>query len=184
MLQYNNRLLLVSDISCDVNGSIEFLERTCTIEKPFFQYDPIEQREVASDIGHVGVTVMGTDILPSELPRESSEHFGRAILGVVRELVQARTRSSSFAHANNNNNNNNGSHQHGVGVSLLSPGLSNSCITRVDGVLEAGYRYLGPLMNRALDISTSSSSSKKAVVFSENCKRKMTRLRSQSFILS
>jgi alpha-aminoadipic semialdehyde synthase len=125
-----------------VNGSIEFLERTCTIEKPFFQYDPIEQREVASDIGPVGVTVMGTDILPSELPRESSEHFGQAVLGVVRELVQARRCQESS------------SSQHGVNVRLLSPGLSNACITRVDGTLEDGYRYLGPLMSRAAENSS------------------------------
>jgi alpha-aminoadipic semialdehyde synthase len=123
-----------------VNGSIEFLERTCTIEKPFFQYDPIQQREVASDIGPVGVTVMGTDILPSELPRESSEHFGQAVLGVVRELVQARKMSLVGE---------DGHQQHGVDVRLLSPGIANACITSADGELEAGYRYLGPLMRRA-----------------------------------
>jgi alpha-aminoadipic semialdehyde synthase len=134
--------LLISDISCDVNGSIEFLERTCSIEKPFFQYDPIEQREVASDIGPVGVTVMGTDILPSELPRESSEHFGRAVMGVVRELVQARQKMLTEGQ--------NQKQQHGVDIRLLSPGIANACITRADGTLEAGYRYLGPLMRRAV----------------------------------
>lgn len=54
-----NRLLVVSDISCDVNGSIEFLDRTCTIAQPFFQYNPLTQEEVCADIGEKGITVMG-----------------------------------------------------------------------------------------------------------------------------
>ena len=53
------RLLVVSDISCDLHGSIEFLERSTTIDHPFFQYDPYLQREVSGDIGDHGVTVMG-----------------------------------------------------------------------------------------------------------------------------
>ena len=51
--------MVVSDISCDVNGSIEFLDRTCTIDKPFFQYDPLTRQEVCADIGNKGITVMG-----------------------------------------------------------------------------------------------------------------------------
>jgi alpha-aminoadipic semialdehyde synthase len=79
--------MLVSDISCDVRGSIEFLERTTSIERPFFQYDPVTLREVSDGIGNSGVTVMGVDILPTEFPRESSEHFGNAVVGVVKELA-------------------------------------------------------------------------------------------------
>jgi len=86
----SHRLLVVADISCDVHGSMEFLSRTTTIEKPFFQYDPISEREVADDIGKRGVTVMGVDILPTELPRESSEHFGDAVIGVAQELVAVK----------------------------------------------------------------------------------------------
>jgi alpha-aminoadipic semialdehyde synthase len=83
-------LLLVADISCDVNGSIEFLERTTSIEKPFFQYDPISERVVSDEIGERGVTVMGVDILPTELPRESSEHFGSAVVNVIKAVAQVR----------------------------------------------------------------------------------------------
>jgi len=54
-----NRLLVVSDISCDVNGSIEFLDRTCTIAQPFFTYNPLTRHEDCADIGDKGITVMG-----------------------------------------------------------------------------------------------------------------------------
>jgi len=87
--------LVVSDISCDIHGSIEFLERTTTIEKPFFQYDPIIEREEADDIDDIGVTVMGVDILPSEFPRESSDHFGDAVLGVLNELINVKSQQAA-----------------------------------------------------------------------------------------
>jgi hypothetical protein len=48
------------------------------------------EREVASGIGEQGITVMGVDILPTELPRDSSVHFGQAVEGIVQELVAAR----------------------------------------------------------------------------------------------
>lgn len=92
-----------------MHGSIEFLSRTTTIEKPFFQYDPISEREVADDIGNRGVTVMGVDILPSELSRESSDHFGNAVIRVVQELVAVKHRQGEAVA--------------GVDMSLLSPQL-------------------------------------------------------------
>ena len=85
------RLLVIADISCDVNGSIEFLERSTTIDSPYFQYDPISGTEVSSDIGEHGVTMLGVDILPTELPVESSNHFGNAISQLLGEFVAANT---------------------------------------------------------------------------------------------
>lgn len=77
----------MTDISCDVHGSIEFLERTCTIEQPFYQYDPSTGKEVTTGDG---VTVMSVDILPTELPRESSQYFGDALVGVVDYLISTK----------------------------------------------------------------------------------------------
>lgn len=83
---------MLTDISCDVQGSIEFLERTTNIDEPFFNYDPICRREVAPNIGDTGgITVMGVDILPTELPKESSEHFGKAVAEVVQQLAAAHS---------------------------------------------------------------------------------------------
>ena len=58
-MERRNRLKVVSDISCDINGSIEFLDRTCTIANPFFQYNPLTREEVCAGIGDKGITVMG-----------------------------------------------------------------------------------------------------------------------------
>jgi hypothetical protein len=85
------RLLVVSDISCDVGGSIEFLDRSTTIDRPFFNYDPITGKETSEDIEEKGITVMGVDILPTELPVESSTHFGNAVSEVLEDFIQAMT---------------------------------------------------------------------------------------------
>lgn len=98
-----------------MNGSIEFLERTTTIEEPFFNYDPLTSTEVSSGIGTSGVTVLGVDILPSELPRESSAHFGKAVSHVVQDILAATENAKAS--------------DKGVDVGLLPPGLvSNWCL--------------------------------------------------------
>lgn len=109
------RLLLISDLSCDVHGSMECLEHTTTMERPFFQYDPILQRVTADCINEDlhSVTVMGVDILPAELPRESSEFFGHQVKQVLRELALIRTHQQS---------------ERGVDVELMSPHLVSSWV--------------------------------------------------------
>jgi alpha-aminoadipic semialdehyde synthase len=125
----------VADITCDVHGSIEFLERSTSIERPFYQYDPVSEKEVTDDIGKTGVTVMGVDILPAELPRESSEHFGNSVTGVVQQLVHAMEQQDASVS--------------GIDTTLLSPGLADSFITTADGSLTPGFEYLKTLMTRA-----------------------------------
>jgi alpha-aminoadipic semialdehyde synthase len=39
-MQKNLRLFAIGDVSADFEGSIEFLRKFTTIDKPFFQYDP------------------------------------------------------------------------------------------------------------------------------------------------
>lgn len=92
------RLMLVADISCDVNGSVEMLERTTNIDSPYFQYDPIVKAEVSESISSDGVTVMGVDILPTELPRESSAYFGDALLPVLEKLIDYKVSEEGSSH--------------------------------------------------------------------------------------
>ena len=106
------RLAVVADISCDVHGSMEFLERTTTTERPFYQYDPALGREVASDIGETGIAVLGLDILPTELAAESSAHFGETVSKIVQELMVCKEQAEETEMGTT-----------GIPVSLLPPGL-------------------------------------------------------------
>ncbi|RLN58428.1 hypothetical protein BBJ28_00007446 [Nothophytophthora sp. Chile5] len=90
----NHKLLGIADISCDIGGSVEFLERTTEIERPFALYDVAEDKmredgDSRGLEGDDGIMMMGVDILPSELARESSQQFGDRLLAYVKALSSA-----------------------------------------------------------------------------------------------
>ncbi len=72
------KLKVIGDVTCDPDGSIEFTHKGTVIQDPVFVYDPTN-REPTMGFEGVGITVMAVDILPSELPRESSLSFGEAL---------------------------------------------------------------------------------------------------------
>ena len=69
-----------TDITCDVDGAVDLLVRSSSVEEPFYMYDVEARREGTRGMGGDGVLMMGVDILPAELPREASGHVGQAPL--------------------------------------------------------------------------------------------------------
>ena len=82
----NHKLKTVGDITCDPKGSIEFTVECTTIEDPVFVFDPVKEHKHSGFDGD-GICVLAVDILPSELPRESSEGFSAALLEYIPEIV-------------------------------------------------------------------------------------------------
>lgn len=71
----DNKIKVVADVSCDVNGPIASTIKASTIADPIFGYHPGEDREV--DYFHpAAIVVMSVDNLPCELPKDASEGFG------------------------------------------------------------------------------------------------------------
>ena len=86
------RLLAVADVTCDVHGSVEALVRDSSVDDPFYLFDDRVGRESASKLlDGSGLLMLGVDILPSELPKESSNHFADALLPFVEVLATAGT---------------------------------------------------------------------------------------------
>jgi alpha-aminoadipic semialdehyde synthase len=81
-------LKVIGDITCDPDGSVECTHKGTEIEDPVFVYDPIKRIPKMGFEGN-GVLVMAVDILPSELPRESSIAFGDALLPYVKSIAEA-----------------------------------------------------------------------------------------------
>lgn len=79
---FDNKIKVVGDISCDIDGPIASTIRSSTIEKPLYGYNPSTGKEVAFD-HPTAITVMAVDNLPCELPKEASEGFGTMILDTV-----------------------------------------------------------------------------------------------------
>lgn len=84
----NHRLKVIGDVTCDPDGSIEATHIGTAIEDPVFVYNP-KTRTPEMGFEGEGVLIMSVDILPSELPRESSEAFGDVLVNYVKQLAEA-----------------------------------------------------------------------------------------------
>jgi alpha-aminoadipic semialdehyde synthase len=82
----NPKLKVIGDISCDVNGSVECTEKGTEIEDPVFVYHPETGTHTMGYKGE-GVLVMAVDILPSELPRDSSAGFADVLINYVKAIA-------------------------------------------------------------------------------------------------
>ncbi|RCI02392.1 hypothetical protein CU098_010347 [Rhizopus stolonifer] len=80
------KMMTLSDIVCDIRGAFECLSHSTNVDNGFFYYDAINDKEHDNAEGE-GIQIMGIDILPAELPVESSEHFSQALYPFIKEMV-------------------------------------------------------------------------------------------------
>lgn len=80
------KLTVIGDVTCDPDGSIEITHHGTEIEDPVFVYDPVTDKPVMGFKGH-GMLVMAVDILPSELPRDSSNGFADALVNFIKPIA-------------------------------------------------------------------------------------------------
>ena len=81
-------LTVIGDVTCDPDGSVEITHHCTQIESPNFVYDPHTGKKADGHQGN-GILVMAVDILPSELPRESSKGFSTALLPFIGAIAKA-----------------------------------------------------------------------------------------------
>ncbi len=84
----NPKLSVVGDVTCDPDGSIECTHKGTEIEDPVFVYNPATGEPTMGFNGD-GLLIMAVDILPSELPRESSQTFSDALIGFMPKIASA-----------------------------------------------------------------------------------------------
>lgn len=82
------KLTVIGDVTCDPDGSIECTHKGTEIEDPVFVYHPFDRKPTMGFKGK-GILVMAVDILPSELPRESSVAFSNALFSYIRPIAEA-----------------------------------------------------------------------------------------------
>ncbi|XP_022754742.1 alpha-aminoadipic semialdehyde synthase-like isoform X1 [Durio zibethinus] len=90
-------LVGISDITCDVGGSIEFVNETTSIDLPFFRYDPLTD-SYHHDMEGNGILCSAVDILPTEFAKEASQHFGDILSQFVGSLASTADVSKLPAH--------------------------------------------------------------------------------------
>ncbi len=80
--QTSATLKVVGDVTCDIDGSIQFNTGSTLSPDPCYVYDPETGKRHMGFEGS-GPVVMAVDNLPTELPREASEAFGEALIPFV-----------------------------------------------------------------------------------------------------
>ena len=75
-----NKIKVIGDVTCDIQGSIKSTLRPSTHAEPFYDYNPQTRKEekAFSDINNI--TVMAVDTLPNALARDTSDYFGELLL--------------------------------------------------------------------------------------------------------
>lgn len=82
------KLTVIGDVTCDPDGSIQCTYKGTEIEDPVFVFNPLTGEHQMGFEGE-GILDMAVDILPSELPRESSIAFSNALVGFVKPIAAA-----------------------------------------------------------------------------------------------
>jgi saccharopine dehydrogenase (NAD+, L-lysine forming) len=83
MRQGDFRIRIISDITCDIEGSIPSTKRAAAIDDPFYDFN-IETGAIEPPFSSPeNVTVQAVDNLPNELPKDASEDFGRNLIDKV-----------------------------------------------------------------------------------------------------
>jgi len=79
---------VIGDISCDVGGSVECTLKPTEIEDPIYVYDPFSETIRMGCEGQ-GIQMMAVDILPAELPRDSSDGFADVLVNYIKPIADA-----------------------------------------------------------------------------------------------
>lgn len=82
------RITIIGDISCDIEGSIEFTSKCTEPDKPVFMYNPLKN-ETRDGFEGKGVMVLAVDNLPCELPKNSSTYFSEILYPFIPKMANA-----------------------------------------------------------------------------------------------
>ncbi len=82
------KLKVIGDISCDIEGAVEATVKSTEPADPVFLYD-VESGTPIHKLTGKGPLILAVDILPSQIPRESSIYFSNVLKGFIPEIAKA-----------------------------------------------------------------------------------------------
>jgi len=85
-LDSDRKLIVIGDITCDINGSIEITYKATTPGNASYTYIPNDDKYVDT-IEWEGITVMAVDNLPCEIPKDSSIEFSSVLRDYIYEIL-------------------------------------------------------------------------------------------------
>jgi alpha-aminoadipic semialdehyde synthase len=138
------RLLGVSDITCDFQGSIELLQKFTSIENPFYTIDPLTGliNDDFDKMTENSIIYHAVDHLPAELPIDSSKHFSDKLSVFMKAIVDSEYPCDIETDSNPNCNSNPDLDLKGLPIEIY-----NACETW-NGKLMPKYEYLYNHLNQ------------------------------------
>ena len=79
------RIRMIGDVTCDIKGSVKSTVRASTHEAPYYDYNPMTEKEEPAFSSEKNITVMAVDNCPNALAMDSSECFGKMLIPHVFE---------------------------------------------------------------------------------------------------
>lgn len=88
-------LKVIGDITCDICGSIKSTLRSSTHKNPFYDYNPVTQKEEKAFSSPHNITIMAVDTLPNALALDTSAFFGEMLTKhVFEDILSGRINES------------------------------------------------------------------------------------------
>ena len=87
-----NKLMGVTDISADFEGSVGFTSHFTSIEEPFLLYNTVTgdfKMKINDEMEANDILFTSVDHLPAEMPKEASNHFGSKLMPFVERVVRS-----------------------------------------------------------------------------------------------
>lgn len=81
------KTISIADISCDINGSIELTDHSSSIDEPFYYFNIKNKNYSDKTSDEDSVQIMSIDNLPTQLPEDSSKHFGQQLTPIIPYLL-------------------------------------------------------------------------------------------------
>ncbi len=79
-------LLVIGDISCDIDGAIEITYKATQPDIPCFTFNPYTN-EFHDDVQKDGIVVMAVDNLPCEFSKEASSEFSKVLKNFIPQIL-------------------------------------------------------------------------------------------------
>ena len=81
----------ISDITCDMNGSIELLQKYTNIDNPFYTIDPLTNiiQDEFRLMGENSIIYHAVDHLPAEFAIDASIYFSQKLLPFVLPILES-----------------------------------------------------------------------------------------------
>ena len=82
------KLKVIGDISCDIDGAIQCTVKSTVSGSPVYVFNPIDVSVIDGVAGN-GPVIMAVDNLPCELAEEASQSFSKVLISFVPYLIKA-----------------------------------------------------------------------------------------------